>query len=213
MSKQMQEVMRCLKKAEIASRCVSTSKTGHDLRDSWEDFLEEFGKAIGKCISWAKQDARTKAHGHMLKNLSTKDDEGLVFLREARNATVHGLEPSAGYEDGITSLFGAFALGPNCKDISFSNNIVNGVNTGTFVVSTDEHGRISELRSDGPVLGNFAPAHIRLKTIVSEEKKKEYKIPQVLAGKRLKEPSPNELSLLAIGFLRNEITEVADLLK
>ena len=54
-----------------------------------------FSRALGKLIKLSNDDPRSKAFGYRRRNAARKDDEGLVFLREARNVDEHGLEPSA----------------------------------------------------------------------------------------------------------------------
>jgi hypothetical protein len=179
------EVSRWFRKATTAKQQVENAKTPDDLRDSWEDFLVAFSNAIGKLIFLSAQSEISRPFGHRLKNMSAKNDEGLVFLREARNTDVHGLEPSADYESGLTIIFGAFTLGPNVTEAQFNNNFANGVNTGNFTISTDEHGKISKLVTDNPILASFKPASIKLKDIYSNDKGKKFKVPNSLAGSSL----------------------------
>lgn len=200
-------MVRCLERAERALLQVENAMVPSDLRESWEDFLEAFSKAIGKLISLSKSEQASRSFGHKLKNASASDDEGLVFLREARNTDVHGLEPSASYEAGLTTLFGAFGLGPNCTDCYFSDNVINGGNTGTFIISTDEFGKICKLVSDSPIFAHYTPASIMLKSVYSSEKKKSFGVPSSLNGSNLKNGSPLELGRVAIDFLETKIEE------
>lgn len=203
----MQEIVRYFEKAKEAREGVLNAKTGRDLRDSWEEFLHNYNRSLGKLIHLAKSRTETRGLGHRIKNASQKDDEGLVFLREARNQDEHGLEPSAEYEDGVTNLFGAIALGPNCRDIKLSNCKVNGQETGTLVVDTDETGRISRLQATDPVLASFRPASITLKEIVSGEKRSTFPVPKSLNGQLLSRADPAELAKFALQFLESSIAE------
>ncbi len=84
-----------LKKAQRDREELSKAVIGGDLRRSWESFLQNFSRALGKLIKLSNDDPRSKAFGYRRRNAARKDDEGLVFLREARNVDEHGLEPSA----------------------------------------------------------------------------------------------------------------------
>jgi hypothetical protein len=207
----LQEVKRHLKRAEEARNDLTEAKVGRDLRESWEAFLQEFSRGLGKLITLSKQNIETRPFGHRLYNASQRDDEGLIFLREARNQDEHGLEPSAQYEEGVTNIFNAFGLGPTCKNVKFENNVVNGINTGIFEVDTDAQGRISRLETKDPIVASYTPAHIKLAPIESDDKGKTFCVPKQLNGEKLETASPALLSQMALKFLSLSIDDYEQL--
>lgn len=209
----VREIRRHLDKARSGAERIHTALAPQDLRDDWELFLNQFNRSIGKLIHLAKRSSETRAFGHRLKNASQKDDEALVFLREARHKDEHGLEPSAKYEEGITKLFGGMVgLGPNCRDITFSNCTFNGIRVAKLVVDTDEFGRITRLDTTDPILLSYMPASIQLVPIYSEDKKKTYPVPKSFSGQTIPDVTPQLLSKMALDFLENELSEFEKLI-
>lgn len=197
-----------LQKAKADRAEISISVIGRDLRLAWESFLQDFGRAHGKLIALALNDERTRPFGHRLKNNSQRDDEGLVFLREARNQDEDGLEPSAAYEEGVTRLFGnAIALGPNCERAEITNCNFNGHQIKRMVLSTYAAGRISSLETSDPVLAAYDLARIRLRPIWNERKRKHFAVPKSLGGVKIDPVTPENIAEMATKYLEDAIAE------
>ena len=70
-----------------------------------------------------------------------------------------------------------------------------------MIVSTDEAGRISDLKTSDPVLAAHTPATIHLRPIWSEEKRKQFPVPKSLGGAAVDPLTPENLADMAIRYL------------
>lgn len=205
------EIQRWVSKTEAAVEAIKSAQSRMDLRDSWENFLGYFSKALGKMITAAQKEKVSKTWGHVLRNQYQKDDPGLVFLREARNVAEHGLEPFADFEDPKTIVGeGGIALVGSCTNIRIQNCSFNGVPSGNFTVST-ENGKITKIKgAPNPHLPiEEKNAEIRLVTVINPEKKnQEYPVPKSLNGKDIEMKRPLSLAQAAADFLEMKLNEL-----
>lgn len=205
---------RLMNVRQAASQMVSAER-GSDLRRAWEAFLNEFGIAIGLLISTAISDGRSRAWGHRLKNDSSLNDEGLVFLREARNHIHHGVTPFANFADPFVGIGGMVALGGN-SEAHFSNNYIvnNGraINTGTFSVKA-HNGKIISIEGSPNTSILEVATSVTLQPIQSEQKRKTVAVPATIGGRVLKRDDPNDLSLKAIEVLSAKAQELQNIIR
>ncbi|MGG7567058.1 hypothetical protein ACQ5SO_12965 [Rhodovulum sp. DZ06] len=173
-----------------------------DLRPLWEDFLFSFGRAIGKCISFGMSNSLGKKVGYRLKNASTKDDEGLVYLREARNAAEHALEQSAQYKRGM------LALGQKRPLIQFAGANVDMKDSSIDGALHDFRGRVDEngltrVEAGLAPFASIVPAKVILEPIYNEEKGKTFPVPQSVWGEALAHDDVIDFAAKAERGLRN----------
>lgn len=185
------EVNRHLKKTEESAKLIENATVGIVIRDCWEDFVNNFGLTIGKLISAGMKNDNYRPLAYKLKNASNKDDPGLCFLREARNVLHHGLMPFADFEEAYSAVGGIAKIGGN-STVHFSDNIVNGVNTGTFSLTT-ENGKIVKIDGNPNIDLFYAPAQVVLQPLHNEEKRKTVPVPSTVFGEQLVEPLPIDL--------------------
>ena len=161
-------------------------------------------------ISYAIQSTELRSWGHKLKQASNKDDPGLVYLREARNVAEHGLEPFARFEDAFVSVAnGAFAISGN-SNVYFSGNIVNGVDTGIFNLSTN-NGKIEDIIGKPNTAISESPAKINLVAVTNPEKKNlRVEPPNSIFGQVIFEGSPKSLAGLALNGLQERFKDFRD---
>lgn len=189
----LEEVIRNLEKTRRAVGAIRVSNTAESLRDAWEDFLTSFHRTIGRIISKSLQSKETRAWGYKLKNASTRDDEGLVYLREARAHTEHGLTPFARFADPAV-LFGngAFRIEGN-SSVTFSNYTIYGMPTGDFRLETSE-GKLKSV-SGNPKLPMYqAGASVELQPIHNPEKRQSFSPPKTINGIALESADPLKLA-------------------
>ncbi len=201
-------VERHLDKAKTALLALELAQDPEQLWDNWEEFLEQYSKSIGKLITLASKHQISRGFGARLKNSSTKDDLGLMYLREARNAETHGLDPTLKKIEGQTNLFaGALSVGPNFKDISIQNSNINGFKVDRLAFDTDRKGKLINVNTNSLVPSEFIPAQITLLPVVSEQKNKTFEVPNQLGGVGLDAGKPCSLGRAAISFLERKIGE------
>jgi hypothetical protein len=202
-------VRRELAAAHQAFSQFEIAETTSSVMSSWEDFLSSFGRALGKLIMLGMQDQRSAAIAYQLKNASQKDDEGLVYLREARNVREHGLEPPSTYFHSYTSVAGgAIAVSGNSTNIVLRGNTVNGKPVGDFVLNTKE-GKPTILSGKPIAPVKFVPASVRLKKITNPEKKtKVFTPPQTVFGQAVDRGNPISLSRHALKGLDEKFDQI-----
>lgn len=208
MSKHLKEIQRSLHYTTISFEQIGSSQTGEELRRAWENYVDQFGKTIGQLITAANSEQATKGWGHRLKQSSAHDDEGLVYLREARNVSQHGLVPFGDYfEPSVVIGNGAISIGGTSKNITISNITENGVKiVGSPINFDTRNGRIEKFRGHRPSRMRELPAQVRLGTITSEQKKKSFHFPKSVKGKPLDDTAPLTLARVALRVL----TEIVD---
>lgn len=206
---------RHLSKLETAYQSILTSRSAPELRDAWESYLESFSKTIGQLISNGIKHTVSKPWAYQLKNSSTKTDEGLVYLREARNEHEHG--PSF-------AQFGQFR--PASVNTPFGELDGSGKFSMTGAVYIDGNevftsGNLS-MQLDRGIIKNmegvpempFAQQRstVTLKPVTSMEKKKTFPVPKSLGGERTDVREPQELAGAGLEFLVRRFKELDDLL-
>ena len=199
------DIERCFGKAAIELTRLESAKDAGELRDSRERFLEEFAKAIGKMISYSISSTNLKPFGHRLKNASQINDTGLIYLREARNSSVHGLEPIAEYFDKSVSVDGMIRIEGSCN-LHFSNNIINGVNTGTYDLKVKD-GKVSEISGRPNSNITETPPYFNLIPVVNPDKKLRALVPNEIFGKNIGQQGPIALAIRAMGGLKDRLDE------
>lgn len=183
--------------------CSSAS----DLRDAWEDFLGAFGRCIGRLISFGQKHEISRGWAHRLKNASAGDDEGLYFLREARNHVEHGLTPFADFSDSYVDIGGGFiALGGN-SSVKVKNCSINGVPTGDFEVSA-ENGKVKRFSGSPSVPMYEVPASVRLKDVKNAENGRVAIVPKSLKGIEITSDRPDDLALIATTCLSEMVANL-----
>ncbi|GLT12320.1 hypothetical protein ACFQFQ_07085 [Sulfitobacter porphyrae] len=203
-----------LEKAKSCFDRIASADTGVDLRRSWEEFVNAFGLTIGWLISNGMNFKVTRGWAHKLKNHSSKDDEGLLYLREARNHTEHGLTPFSDFREAFVGVGG---IGPvsGTSSVHYSNNIVIrggvAVNTGTFSLET-KNGNLTKLSGAPNTHITENLANVRLLPIYNPKKKLTVRVPTHIGGKRLSASNPEEFANLAIEYIEEKSAELKHLL-
>lgn len=210
MKSNLPEIERNLDRAQKALFDIRNAKSGNELRTAWEDFLTFFMRTIGRIIDTSISHEKTKPWAHKLNNMSTVSDEGLVYLREARNSAEHGLRPFAEFSDPAVHV-GNFAKISGNTSIHFSNNIVNGVNTGTFLLST-EGGKVKNITGIPNAEIHERPAEVFLTPIRSEMKKRTFPVPKSIVDRPIENESPEKLAIMAMQALENIMKQFKDFL-
>ncbi|WP_120499626.1 hypothetical protein [Roseovarius sp. EL26] len=177
---------------------IEAADTAQTLRDAWEDFLGSFSKAIGKMIGYGKLDPNLRPWANKLKNASTKDDEGLLYLREARNCVEHGLKPFAKFEDPLVDVAGVM-------DIKNGNVIITNCNFNSQPIDqlylNVQQGRVTEKAGCEAVSITEHAADVLLAPVYNEEKGKEYPVPTMIGGNTIVSKTPTKFAHLAMSKL------------
>lgn len=207
----LEEVVRNLEKTRRAVGAIRVSNTAESLRDAWEDFLTSFHRTIGRIISKSLQSKEMRAWGHKLKNASSQDDEGLVYLREARAHTEHGLTPFARFSDPAVILGnGVFHIGGN-SSITFSNCSINGLPVGNFRLETRE-GKLKSVSGEPKLPMYEAGASVALQPIHNPEKRQSFSPPKTIKGIALESADPLKLAETSLCVLEAIYKEYESLL-
>jgi len=202
------EIDRHISKTKLAVDNLRKVNSAAELRDKWEDFLHGFHRSIGRMISVAIKNKSSRSWGHRLKNASTKDDPGLVFLREARAQAEHGLEPFAVFKDPMVDLAGVIAMAGTSK-ISFRNSSINGVPTGEFSIST-ENGVVDRIEGTPNIEIAQNLASVELQPIRSEQKTTVVSVPTAILDHSISDGKPislAETSVRVLAQLRSELEQ------
>jgi len=141
--------------------------------------------------------------------MSTKNDEGLVYLREARNSAEHGLGPFAQFSDPAVNIVGMAKFSGN-SFVHISNCTVNGVKTGTFSLSI-EGGKVKNVTGTPNTRIHETPAAVYLVPIHSMEKKRTFPVPKSVMGKPIGNGSPEKLANLGMQALEGILEEFKEL--
>lgn len=202
------ELQRNMKKVSSAYDRMAQAHHVSDLRDAWEEFLFSHHRTIGKMITIAMSKAPSRAWGHQLKNLSTKDDEGLVFLREARAQAEHGVEPFADFHPAGFSIANVVSLGAGSQ-LRLVVGDLNGERVDAVFTASDEN----TLEVEGQFRGKVSPiaSKIKLLPIKSLEKRKTFPVPKSLAGNKVTADNPMSIATAALTHLRERELELVEL--
>lgn len=209
MQEKFNEIARHIDKAKKALQRIETAENAAELRDAWEDFLHGFHRSIGRIISLAIDERKSRSWGYRLKYASTNDDEGMVYLREARAQAEHGLVPFAGFRDPIVNIGGgAIHVGGN-SSVTIRGGFVNGRPTGDFRLDT-KGGKISNVLGKPLVPLAEETSAILLQPIKSEEKKKVFVVPASLRGRVVDANTPATLAHAGAEVLDELFDEIKD---
>lgn len=196
--------------AKDAVARMKNAQNASELRRAWESFLNEFGVAIGVLITAALSHHEAKAWGYRLKNESNENDEGLMFVRQARNHLHHGITPFAHFSDPSVELGGMGSVGRN-SSVHFSNNIVisagRAINTGEFSVTTQD-GKPNSFKGRPNTSIVEKPTAVRLLPVYNEEKRKTFPVPLSVGGKTVEVNDPTDLAVKSLDFLDDKIDEL-----
>lgn len=190
---------------------IRNADTANELRQAWRNFLYSFAESIGWMISAAGKSSEAKVWGHKLKNASQKDDEGLVFLRIARNHVSHGLTDFADFCDRSAQYDRFISMAGN-QNISFHNNVVVDVNGNTRALDNFDlklrDGKIVWFNGTGR--DNFFEhrASIKLREIYSEQEKMTACVPETIDGKVISKNDPLDMAYKAENFVRSKSAEL-----
>jgi len=202
------EIDRHFCKVEADLVELKSAQTGFDLREAWENYLYNYTRTISRMISLGLVQRKSKPWAYRLKNQWQEGDEGLVFLREARNVAEHALSPCAEFHDPHVNVSGIAALGSG-SSISFENCKVNGHEVEFAKVSNIE-GKAVQL-GKLPIQVEEVAAQIVLVKIISEEKKREFEVPLTLGNRVLPKGNPIYLADEAMQFLKTKKEELEEL--
>ncbi len=212
----LSEIARDAEKVWRARESLDGATDAIHLREAWESFLEAFRKGMYRLIKVGSKHTASKPWANRLKNEFTKNDQGLIFLREARNATEYGLEPSADYQHASVDIPGFGQLGGSVDfgldgAVIIDNGDVRAFGSNARIQL--ENGVIKSLSGipHGGAVQN--PAEISLRDIQSETKNETFKVPTRLAGQELRESSPQEIAHVAAIFFNTKFIELQELLK
>lgn len=211
MKSNLPEIELRLCETKSALLAIKNAKSGDELRYSWESFLFSFSRTLGRIIAAAMLSPNSKPWAYKLKNASITDDEGLVYLREARNAAEHGLTPFATFHEPLVDVGGILSTSGN-GTYHFSNNTVNGVDTGTFSVQT-EKGKVTGVSGKPKTRITEVPALVTLTPIYSREKRMTFPVPKMCYGEIIPDNSPSYLAHVGLENLEDMLAEFKKLAK
>ena len=204
---QLDEISRYFELLKTASSKMSGSGSGSELRDCWEDFLGHFGRCIGRLIRFGLAHTASKPWAHRLKNASQEHDEGLCFLREARNQIEHGMTPFADFHDPFVSLAEGSIVLKGDSSIKISNCSFNGIPSGDFTLRTSD-GKVAEVSGSPNTAFLQVASSIQLQAVRNAQNQKVANVPKTIGGRDIASQSPQELADLATLFLDSKIKEI-----
>ena len=195
---------------------MRNANTAQELRRQWEKFLNAFGTSLGFMISVSVENPNIRAWGYKLKNLSNGGDEGLAFLREARNHVQHGIRPFADFKNPSTSYGNIIQISGN-SEVYFSNNYISD-GRGNFSPLDNFHmkvsnGRIESFEGGGRNRMIENPASVKLCDVRNPQKRKTFVVPTHINQKILKVGDPGDLAAKAFEFLREKEARLLEILK
>src|SRR6056297_1964017 len=162
------EIVRHKEKAEEALASLRSATTSGELRDAWEDFLGAFARTLGRLIKFAMETERTRAWAHRLKNASQKDNDVLVYLREARNSAEHGLEPQFATKPRTSTLGGFLDFEEGSSgNVHIESCSFEGVAVGLLKAEVED-GLVKEQIGDTVLPVGVSAAEITLQPIINE---------------------------------------------
>ncbi|MBO9453252.1 hypothetical protein J7426_23525 [Tropicibacter sp. R16_0] len=210
MSQHIDEIRRCLFYTNKACEETMSAESGEALRVAWEAYVDNYGKTIDRLISAGLCETSTKSWAYRLKNQSTKDDEGLRYLREARNISQHGLVSFGSYHDPKV-VFGDGALvltGGHMTDVTVRNLTQNGKPIVGDEISFDQSGgKVSNLKGERPAALREHPAEVKLGPIANPEKKTTVPFPSTIRGRTIMYGSPRSLARAAMDALEEIVAD------
>ena len=201
----LQEIENYAIKARNDTNRITLAEDAETIKDAWQNFLTHFSRALGKLIAISLLKKQSKSWGHRLKNESTKNDKGLVFLREARNHVEHGLGPFAEFQERHVHVPGFGALWGNSR---MENCYISNEDQNAIIEELEvKQGKLEKFfgSSTAPIRCN--PPRIVLKAITSSEKKKVFQVPDSIGGVSLVGRMPDDLAKLAVNMLDTWIAE------
>lgn len=193
-----------LNNVELKIEEMRAADSSEGLRRSWEEFLSSFGIAIGYLIDIAVSKKEIKAWGYKLKNASERNDEGLVFLREARNHVQHGLTPFAEFHNPALSYGNLFRISSGTITIQDCYATGPGGLSGPLdnFSMRAKNGKIESFYGSGKHKILAHPASVKLNKIVNTQKRIEVCVPKTIDGRNLKAGEPIDLAVAALDFLK-----------
>lgn len=200
---ELDEIYRHIAEAKIALENIELATTARKLRDAWERYLYSFHRAMGKIITSSLSRNKSRAWGYRLKNNSTTDDMGLVFLREARAHCEHGLTPFAQFSDPRVELEDGLMAFEGSNSLTMTNCSYNGVPTGDFTLIV-KNGKLERLIGQTTFSIGETPASIRLQDIYSSQKNKSFPVPTKILNQTISSDAPFELA-------KTSFTEIQDI--
>jgi len=201
------EIVRHKEKAEEALASLRSATTSGELRDAWEDFLGAFARTLGRLIKFAMETERTRAWAHRLKNASQKDNDVLVYLREARNSAEHGLEPQFATKPRTSTLGGFLDFEEGSSgNVHIESCSFEGVAVGLLKAEVED-GLVKEQIGDTVLPVGVSAAEITLQPIINEEKRLTVPLPQKLDDIDFTSQSPEELASHALAVIASLIDE------
>lgn len=205
----MQEITRYLSYTCKACDDTMNAETGESLRVAWEAYVDNYGKTIDRLINAGMSEASTRPWAHRLRQASSKTDEGLQYMREARNVSQHGLIPFGQYEDGKVVLgHNGIAFSGSCRNVTISNFRENGQTiVGDTITFSAENGKMINLNGERPSVMREVPAEVRLGPISNPEKKKTVPFPATVMRHRVTQGSPKSLANAALDALKEIVSD------
>lgn len=206
----LDEIYRYLAKTSEELEAISLAENANDLRDSWERFLQRFTQTTGKMIKLSYDFKEARPWSHRLKNASQTEDEGMVYLREARNVVEHGLIPFANFNNSCVSVANDFISVEN-GSVLMQECFINGRYID-FVSVDVRHGKIASLDGDRVAVEEvlFGVTLMDLKT--PDKPIKVVKIPKSIFGQSVLFQNPCDLAAKADEGLKIKYDELTILL-
>lgn len=202
------EVKRYFNLAVSDVRAAENAVTADDIRNAWERFLSNYSRTIGRLIDIGKADRKTVRWSQSLKELSNGKDEGMNFLREARNHVEHGITPFAKFGSSRTSIGPDIVVG-EARSITIHNCIMTGYDGQPAYIDHfhSKKGRIQQAAMTANIRPKIEPGDVQLLPIYSPRKKKTIAVPKAIAGNPLTAQKPIELMKAAVEDLRARVAE------
>lgn len=192
---------------------IKAAESGDQLRKEWENLVQSFGRTVERLVTISKLRPATKSWGYRLYNLTDGHDEGLSYLREARNVAQHGIEPFAHFSDPVVDIGGVIG----CADVKNATIVGNMVSKGSQVYPIGdfnfdaEGGKIKRLIGQPLVPIIEKPAEVKLVPVTNPQNGKYRIVPSTILGRPLMPGSPLSLAEEAGRCLRQLIKEWDDL--
>ncbi len=211
--KMLREAERHLKKFKEAEERISAANSSIELRDAWEDALAAYTKTVGRIIAICSKHPDLKGWGNKLRNEYAKNDEGMVYLREARNFSDHALgifSPITPSRLNFRNGLAVVGEGVNIQGIHFSNCVHGNekISTSFDVVSGSPSNVIGASLNDFKV----SAAEVNLQPIKNEENGKVAPVPTHFRGRVVSSSRPNELIKVAVAEVESMFEHIKDAL-
>lgn len=211
MNRVLQDITAQVGYAQRALNDLKSAKLEVEVRDAWETYLMRFSRAIGKLISSAIKNPSTKEFGHQLKNNSTKNDQGLLYLREARNVDDHGIDlPAAKYSPASFDASNILVFDEN-TDVTVGKIVIDGKDMGGLRASRRASGDFFIQKSDDLAV-TVEAAKVALQTVHNPEKNLKVDVPASVFDVELTEGTALELAEKSLFHLRAVVAEYEQLI-